>query len=1037
MRSTENKLIHITCDKGTRQETNKRIAPTGTFSLVQNMRINGQGVMQKRYGTRAIGNTSLGTPTFTSAGSATDPAYEPAFISRLGNAGLVGRSDGSIFAHIDDTSGSHQDALCVQGRFSTCLPVRKRPGIMGTELGATPTGFGSKPPAVAVNSTGYVLVAAPFDSNATDGLYAYIESPDGVRVWVKKIDNQTVVRAKALAVGSDFILCWQVGTTITAQRIQIDGTFAVSTGSVTGSLFSSSSYWDTSAYDSTFWFCGFNRDAGATNVITVQKMSGVALVSSTDITIDGTAGDATAPMSLWADTANARVWVGWFDEAIDLEYAVLNASTMASVLGPTAITTGNGSGPPLFGPETSAANAARYVFARCRNSVDRRTQFGTVTDGGTVTVGGTINNVLAISKPDENQRFWATTDLDPSSGNFLFSRVVLLRTPVTQGIASFTVELASPRMPWITDAYNVANDQGFFHAVGTGPTTSVFAFPFVLTTVGDAPLVKIEVYEYETAADHPHRGCVPSSPVTYIPGQPVDVYAQPLGVLNLNGSNSTAARFEGAAEVGFVESPCITFAGDTGSGTGLAAGTYSYRVVFEWADAAGRRHRSAPSPPCEVTLTQPRNVQIDVSECEVSQRISSFGPVAAPRAVIYRTVSGGTNYHRLPVVSFTSTFVDSKADALIADEEFLYTDGGVLENDLAPSCRFMRYVAGRLWCGGLWDPALIECSKLDVPTEQIAFTGDASHQVPIGADCTGLAVMDDQLVVLTADSILTVVGEGPNDQGIGSFGIRTVAIGVGCVDYRSVVETDLGVVFQSRLGLYLLPRGFGPPQYIGARIQDTFASYPTCLAAAAWNGNGSNLARFLMSDGSTGRVTLDLDVNSGEWFVSTYAQRNNELGVWPSGWVLCAQDLDSDTTPRPLLVEDTSKVADGVHASSTGSHIEQRATTNWITPSGPGGWASVMKFLGAVVPLATSKLHLAVYTDTDASGETNSWDITTAEEIAYRYLLPSDPHGVSFRASIYDSEPSSGPSRGMQFLAITLEFEPDGGVRPPNYGEQK
>ena len=1021
MRSVENKLIHITCDKGTQQETNKRISPVGTFSLVQNMRINGQGVMQKRHGTRAFGSV------LATAGTTDDPVNEPSFISRAGSTGIVGRSDGFAYQHIDDTSGANQDALQIQGRFSTCLPVRKRFGIMGSELGST-AGYGGKSPAIAVASNGYVLVAAISDG---DDLYAFCESPDGVRTFVKRIDNQTVVQVRAVAYGAIFMLVWQVGTTITAQAIDPLGGGVGAATSITPSL-PSGGYWDATSYDGSAWYIGYNF---AGPLIRVSKMTGVTGVTTSltaETSITGNPPDPIAPMSLYGDATNSLVWLGWYDSGQDVDYAVFNASTMASVLGATTIATVSDAGPPLFGRYRFLANSATFIYRSVASGTSRGTVWGVATTSVAV-VGATLSNVIPISKPDSDMRFWAVTDAN--SSNFLLARTVLLRIPSDTSQSIPTVELASPRMEWVGNTYSASQNPQFFHATAEGSDSHMFAFPWVLAKFGDNPLVKVEVYEYQTTTDYPHRDVVPAGATTFVAGQPTELFAQPRGtVLNSNGSPIPGSYFSGAAEVGFVETPLIV-SSSASSGSGVGVGSYSYRAVFEWADAYGRRHQSAPSAPFEVTLSQARDVVLTLRSCNVTQRVSAYAPISTPRTVIYRTVSGGTNYHRLPG-SGTTSFTDNFSDDSIDDEPFLYTDGNVLENDLAPSCRFMRFVASRLWCGGLWDPTIIECSKVAVPEEQLAFTGDPSHQVPVGADCTGLAVMDDQLVVFTADGILTVVGEGPNDQGIGAFGTRTVSVGVGCSDYRSIVETDLGVIFLGRRGFYLLPRGFGPPQYIGAMVQDTFASYPTCLAGAAWHGNGANLARFLMSDGSTGRVTLDFDVDKAVWYVSTYAQRNNELGAWPSGWVLCAADLDSDTTPRPLLVEDTSKVADAVHASSTGSHIEQRATTNWITPAGPGGWATVQKFLGAVVPLATAKLHLAVYMDTDASLETSSWDIAGSEEIAYRYLLPSDPHGVSFRASIYDSAPTGGPSRGMQFLAITLEFEPDGGVRPPNYGEQ-
>ena len=67
---------------------------------------------------------------------------------------------------------------------------------------------------------------------------------------------------------------------------------------------------------------------------------------------------------------------------------------------------------------------------------------------------------------------------------------------------------------------------------------------------------------------------------------------------------------------------------------------------------------------------------------------------------IYRTQTGGGTFYYLDEVSNgTTSYVDSTADSVIANNSLLYTEGGVLDNDPPPLSKVMHVADGYGWYG--------------------------------------------------------------------------------------------------------------------------------------------------------------------------------------------------------------------------------------------------------------------------------------------------------------------------------------------------
>jgi hypothetical protein len=858
-------LIQIPLTAGMDQSADELMAPLGTLKRVTNMRAVAGGFLRKR-----VGYTTFTGAVPTSAYPVVDDETpeKPTFLSRIGDANVLGISSGAIFA-LDETNGGSRFQYI--GRHSTATPIKATTAQLGGDLIGGAGGFGRTPGAVAINSKGYVVVAAVNDGSELQG---YIESPDGVRVW--RVAGVTATKVQCLAVGETLFVIYQNGTAINAMRL-VPSSSGINYGSggVTASvatLTGASAYWDTSAYDGTNWYIVYQNGAAQ---CTVALMTDRTATTTATFAVTG-----TVPLSITALTdypsANA-VWVGYYDNPTvtgDVGYLVYPAPLGTPTLAKTTIiSSANIYGPPLWGPyycRTAPATDRAFAVYRIANtnvSLMHQTVAGVYdVASGLVQGPAALNNVLPISKPDARMRFWVTVDSGSAHTNLTLSQHFLVRwEPIGAVFSSwYFIELSTRRFPWPGTTYGTTAKYDYFHApavgdgVLAGTRRALMPLPIVLNMVSAYPFMSIELYEYSLAEFESHRAVLRMAQGILTSGSPTELYGQVLNDLYTTSGAHQVLAESGAAEVGWSHAPII-FTDSNGGAGNVAPGTYSYKAVYEWVDQYGRRHLSAPSAPYSVTVTTAGFYQLLSATGNATQRYNSAG-VVVPRIVFYRTLAGGTSYKRLPgYQSAFGIFTDNYSDAQIAGNESLYTDGGVFPNVLAPSCQFFAQTEDRLVCGGLWDPTIVHFSKIQIPGEQTAFSEDAAFQVPLFAPCTGLAYMDGATVAFTRDSILLISGEGPNDQGVGAFSTRYLTKELGCVNYRTIIETNTGILFQSEDGYYLLPRGFGPPQAVGNAVRKEVhgGNSARCLSACAITdevtpdeGGGSTYAVWLTDDGA-------------------------------------------------------------------------------------------------------------------------------------------------------------------------------------------
>lgn len=1086
-------VVLIPLSTGVNESVAERLAPVGVLRSVSNCRIRDGQLVKRQGSTQSAANDG---GLMVAGGSGAICGY-PSFVSNVGRASVMGNTEGIMSAY-----NPTQDFFYFQGLFSNSKPVRQRYGFVNTTptTGATANSIGECPPSTAVDADGNVCTTVC--DNAAGIMYCYIENPQGDRIWYTA-QFGTYNRSQVTALNSGFYVVYQQGSDIRMFNAVVMGAaqgganlgvpaVTVGTSSSVGTMVSGDSYWDTSANSNTSDLYLVYQTS--TTNIRVKGIVGPA--SAANITV---ASGSKAPVSVYAEfTYTWNVWVGWYEDPAgvgELRYAVYSRNLLTPVLANTLIHAAGSSeyGPPMFGLYRQLGAGKPVPDGLTCFMVVRRVTSGglyavgtrTLTTGGFgVGVPSPYYGAVPLGKPDQNMRAWCM--VSSSSSNQLENRVALLGF---RDEGAFTdVVLSGPNFVAIPQAISPAEHASHKWHWLCGPahfafnTTSswFFSFPEVLTTVEgvgtDATLMKISTYEYQTGAEDYHQVALPLGVTTVVGGQPTEFWGQPAGQLDTN-----QLTFRTAAECGFIHSPTILSLTTTAA-TGPGAGTYSYRAIYEWTDAYGRRHRSAPSADVSVTLTTGNQLpNLIVTACQYTQRV--FAAAAFfPSIVLYRTLNGGEDHHRTSAVGVPATtttpavtITDSNADADIDTNEPLYTDGNVLDYTLAPSCRFMARSEDRVWAGGLWDPTLIQCSRVIVPGEPLQWAEDGSHQIVLGDECTGIAYMDGAVIAFTRNDIRLITGDGPNDQGIGSFpSPRIHTSGIGCSNYRSILETSAGVFFQYGRALYLIPKGFGPVVNISGNIRQQLENWPAILSASYLDGGyvvrqtsptgagRQSLARFLVAQSMTSASAeiLTLDLTSMQWLTDAKAGYY-EIGVWSIPLSTLTNDAASsdlktfalakllDRTVNASPVEYESLSASEGSTISTG-FIAQSITTGWISPFGLVGWGRVRK---AVVYFerdpsdsgaCTTLLQMQVVTlgDGGQTTQTASFNVdqslTVGQGVEFREVQIDKDVCSSLQVTLSDAyNVSDTRGRGFRFMALALEVEQLSALRPQNSASEK
>jgi len=172
-------------------------------------------------------------------------------------------------------------------------------------------------------------------------------------------------------------------------------------------------------------------------------------------------------------------------------------------------------------------------------------------------------------------------------------------------------------------------------------------------------------------------------------------------------------------------------------------------------------------------------------------------------------------------VAYVTQFIDSMPDATASIKEQHPETGGVLTNLPPPPARIIAATSTRLFIAGIaGQPNKVWYSKFRADGKVAAFNDYLTIDVPaVGGSITGIAIMNETLIVFRQTAIYAFAGSGYDDTGGGAnyAEAHIITIDVGATTQDSIVVTDSGLMFQSSKGWHFLSRSLDV-QFIGGPV---------------------------------------------------------------------------------------------------------------------------------------------------------------------------------------------------------------------------
>jgi hypothetical protein len=256
--------------------------------------------------------------------------------------------------------------------------------------------------------------------------------------------------------------------------------------------------------------------------------------------------------------------------------------------------------------------------------------------------------------------------------------------------------------------------------------------------------------------------------------------------------------------------------------SGTQTTSYGFKAVYEYGDGLGRVHRSRPSYVTYGSVTNlATNTGMHVYVTDPNYHVGLWNRKvrSGVKTTIYRTVAGKTGLYRRGVIANSgSNVLDVPCGGGLRriviknntlNTEPLYAEGGDLVPTTPPSFRHLIAAKGRLWGISAEDPTEIWFSKY-------VSSGQSPEWSTIGqifgvdgeGPFTALAAIDDKIIAFKKAGVFYIYGEGPNNLGTGGAftGPLPLPNTAGCENSKSVLATEMGVLFQGPAGFYLLDR---------------------------------------------------------------------------------------------------------------------------------------------------------------------------------------------------------------------------------------
>ncbi len=576
----------------------------------------------------------------------------------------------------------------------------------------------------------------------------------------------------------------------------------------------------------------------------------------------GIAGAAGLKSGLYFQKdSSGYVYIVYGDTSDTSTYFLVLNSSLGAVVGKTAIVTGinwdagNANMAVAAGLEL-VANQLTIIMSPVRNLTTPNSWIGKV-------VLGHAGIVTAFADLPSTQGMWVQTDFTSFRSSYVFGAVNLPTDPTAY------VEVIGPQMSayvLATDGTVVARGLASSSGLATDASAQYYRVSRAYTQNAVASIPFSEQGRFEGTQTTP----LGISLLSVFPSSPGQLPIVQVGrTVYIGGGFPRTYDGSVMTESGFSVYPVnssLTIAVPAG---GLSTGTYQYCWVWSWLNAQGELIRSIVTPPSSIAVTAGQSVSLPMYTMPESMRdlIPQGGTVNAGATVVlevYRTEADGTVFYRqssvttptLNATAYATTtggtiaIVDSTSDADLISGEILYTTGGILDWEAPPPYFAACAHQGRLIALPSEDRFSWAPSSEWTPGENVRFSATTVNYVPADAGpLVNCASMDGKLILFAERGAYLIIGDGPDNLGLNNYPPpqRIASVESGPLPNTPIVETPMGLLYQSGQGLILLDRGLNTA-FIGADVVD-YSTGQWTLKSALLDTDAQQI-RLLLDTGS-------------------------------------------------------------------------------------------------------------------------------------------------------------------------------------------
>jgi hypothetical protein len=819
-------IFEVPFNAGQDESIDRALMPDGVLRLMQNCRLTREGRIEARPAFDALAQTIYGSGTMQAFDLTT---YADKLIC-FGAPAVSQTYPKDVFTYLGSGAPAAWKGLFDGGANYAALPV-----ITDVEVyWQAPAGFYPDNHDTAYTN-GFAAVCM-VDVSATTGRVFIIRQG----VVLQTFAVASVRSLRLVAVGNHFVLLSRTtGNDVEARQFNtgINTTWSGATAlfGLTAGAISGTTGWDamTVPGSSTDWLVAVPRPG--TPRMEVRRYNLNTFAGST-VWTNTSVGAVVGDCGLACDGTS----VGFAYRNAGTNNVVLytiNASTGAAISGPTnVIGASTGHGNPMGAPALSITASDR-VAIQCQTGVTGADSVYSVRDisGHALITSGVFEQTRLYSKLFNVER---TGTLQEPYG------FGVVRTGTIGGVGA----LFATTIQGSTQGYLL--ESRFNYNVGDFMTqTLITDYHGRPSVAGDGTG---QWWGVAAVSDDTNLGLsntLPGTPqlIRFKAGSPARKQtAEMQGALYISGG--FVGYYDGVfmVESGFLDTPQIRgiTEGTTGALTVLTE--YTYIAVWEWTDALGRVHRSEPSIPTSFTLTGANDdLTLSLSSAHSIRNIDYQGSGSLVQTVVFRNTPDDSVFYRVGQQAQVTgeagycdpvNFLDTSSDATIETRPVIYTQSQKPTVNVAPPpCRFIAAGRDRLIYGGLPDPYVVAFSQLPFPREPMEgadFDAEFAYQARLPERVTGVAGFGDGYIAFTEEGIYEIPGAGPQRNGTGEFFLpRSIYSDGGCIDWRSIVSTAAGTMFQMAADKIYLIAPDGGIAFIGKRVRDTLKSFPVIRGA--------------------------------------------------------------------------------------------------------------------------------------------------------------------------------------------------------------